>query len=582
MIHARTLAAAAAFVSIVCVTSTPAQVASALIREGGPVPGGIAGHTISAINNTAVNQVGGYAATVNSTDGVTTISQAWGHATGGPGTVLFMEGTFGPLVQTSWESFFGIDDAGQVSYSTTGTGGPVGSFDSVWVNATPIAVEGNPASVAGMFWVFASRPGITRNGMPYFVGGFSSTMGGATQNRGLFFGPAATPVLLGGSAVPGLPFALVTSGFSFDYRYSALGSHFITDVTMVSGSTTNDVAMVMDGSGLMIGGFLVREGSPVPAVAGGMGGENWANFDLQGINEAGDYMFTGDTSGPTTTDEFVLKNGVIVLREGDLVDSDPLTGDIEGAFMNETGDVAVVWDLDIGGTALEALIVNGIPVLVEGDAVDLDGDGMVEPMSKLSDFTGISALTLGPTLTAYFTADVDVNGTPSTTDDIEGFFCMALGPGLAVYCTAKVNSCGTLPMIGSMGVPSATAASGFTVHCQNARGSDPFNLKNGVLIYSVSGPGNTPFLGGTLCLDPAFPIKRTITLPPAAMGTPNMCDAMHMIDMNAFTQNMIPGQGMPDPALLMAAQQVWCQWVARDTLTNGSLVSDALTYVQFP
>jgi hypothetical protein len=114
----------------------------------------------------------------------------------------------------------------------------------------------------------------------------------------------------------------------------------------------------------------------------------------------------------------------------------------------------------------------------------------------------------------------------------------------------------------------------------NARGSDPFNLKNGVLIYSVSGPGNSPFLGGTLCLKPGFPVKRTVTLPPASMGTPNLCDAMHMIDMNAYTQGMIPGQSMPDAALLIACQQVWCQWIARDTVTNGSLVSDALTYVQ--
>ena len=67
----------------------------------------------------------------------TTVSQAWGHPTGGAGSVLFQEGTFGPLVQTSWESFFGIDDAGQVCYSASGTGGPAGGFDSVWVNATP-------------------------------------------------------------------------------------------------------------------------------------------------------------------------------------------------------------------------------------------------------------------------------------------------------------------------------------------------------------------------------------------------------------------------------------------------------------
>jgi hypothetical protein len=186
------------------------------------------------------------------------------------------------------------------------------------------------------------------------------------------------------------------------------------------------------------------------------------------------------------------------------------------------------------------------------------------------------------------TRTYDPQPLPSPIGAPEVFSGGAFAPGLVVpgnvvaYCTAKPSSCGTLPAIGSSGTPSATAASGFEITCINARGSDPFNLKNGVLIYSVTGPGNAPFQGGTLCLMAGAPIKRTITLPPAVAGTPGNCDAVHVIDMNAFAQKQIPGQANPDLALTQVCQQVWCQWFARDSVASGPLLSDALTYVLGP
>ena len=148
------------------------------------------------------------------------------------------------------------------------------------------------------------------------------------------------------------------------------------------------------------------------------------------------------------------------------------------------------------------------------------------------------------------------------------------------YCPAKVNSCGTMPTILGNGAPSATASVGFIVRLINARASSQGNLKQGVLIYSVTGTFNAPFAGGILCVAP--PIRRTITRPPAAPGTNGECDAIHGIDMNAFTQGKIVGQGTPDPALKVIGTQVWCQWIARDTKANGQLLSNALTYVQGP
>ncbi|MCA9750751.1 MAG: T9SS type A sorting domain-containing protein [Gemmatimonadetes bacterium] len=424
---------AAGSIVLLAPTIALAQVPSSLLNEGDPFPEAGPGAVIQFLNNTAVNHAGGYAIGLSSDDGTSVLSHVWGHPNGGPGMILRTEGTFGPLVQTSFESFYGMANDGSIAYSASGTGGPVGNFDSVWRDDNPIAVEGDPyPHLAGWFWRFASRPGISGNSIPYFVGGITSTQGGATQNRGLFAGDTGAPEFIGGDLLPGLPAALGTgTTVSFDVRYSELGNHYLAEVQMDL-PTAQDGAMVLDGAGLLMGGSLVQEGTVVPPAAGGINGEAWAAFDFCGVNEAGDWMFTGDTNGDTGKDEFIAKNGMIVVREGDLVDGEILAGSIEGAYLNADGDFAYTWDIQ-GGT-LEALFLNDMLVLKEGDTVDFDGDGFVDPGAHLVDFTGISALTLSDRslngeVRLYFTADIDTAGTSSTLDDVEGFYCLPVNLG---------------------------------------------------------------------------------------------------------------------------------------------------------
>lgn len=404
-----------------------AQTATALLVEDGPLPGA-PGQTITSLNNPAVNHVGGYAVALNADNGGTAISHVWGNAAGGAGSVLRSEGTIGAYVQTSFESFYGISDTGQVAYSPSAndTVGGFTGLDGVWLDDTIVAIERDPVtSIGGQFWSFGSRPGVTADGMPYWVGGITSSAGGSTQNRGMFLGLSQTPILLGNQSVPNLPLPLDPANtVSFDYRFSAHGTHHIAEVQLLGATSTTNTAMVVDGEGLLVDGSLVREGSPIPAAAGGMVGENWTNFDFEGINDGGSWFFTGDSNAATSVDEAVIRDGTIVLREGDVVSGQTLAGDIEGASMNEDGDLAITWDVSTGQ---EVLILNGEIVLSEGDAVDFDGDGVAEPNAKLADFTGISSLVLGDrrpngTVDLYFTADIDFNGTTSTTDDLEGFF----------------------------------------------------------------------------------------------------------------------------------------------------------------
>jgi hypothetical protein len=481
----------AATTLLLCAGALPAQTASGLLREGDLLTGAPAGHVVNSLNASNTNVNGGFVVGVNSSDGVTTLSHAWGSADGSAPTVLQTEGTYGPLVQTSFESFLGLANNGTVSYSASGTGGPVGSFDSVWLGATPVAVQGDPhPTLPGQWWVFASRPGVTGDGVPYFVGGISNSLGGSTQNRGLFYGLACTPLLLGGDVLPNLPEPLSPSNtVSFDYRVSTLGTTYIAEVEMQGASVTsaNDNAIVIGGSGLVLGGSLVQEGVLVPVSVGGDGLESWDNFDNAGIAESGAWFFTGDTDGAAATDEILVHNGLIRFREGDTIDGQIVTGAIEGAFMNESGAVAYVWDIDDGaGGSLEALFFEDTLLLVEGDEVDWDGDGNLDAGFVVTDLTGIAAVSVGADARVYFTVDVDING----------------GGVLEAFCFFDP---GSLPFDGYC----YGDGSGSTCPCGNFGGAGQGCANSTGLGAVISATGNASVVNDTLVLHAAqLPVNK--------------------------------------------------------------------------
>jgi hypothetical protein len=406
-------------------------VASALLHEGDEV---LPGETVSGINNTAVNNAGGYACTLTSM-GTSTASRMWGNAVGGPGALLRSEGTIGDLEQTSFETFFGMSDAGQLGYSAISNqaGGPTG-LDGCWLDDLVVLNEEDPVpSLPGQYSSFNSRVTASGAGTPVWVGGITDTQGGSTQNRCLFSGLGATVLIMGGDTLTGVAEPVSTSsGIDFDFRVSRFDTNWI-DLILVASSSANDGVMVLNGEPVIAGGGMMRENEPVPAELGGLPGELWSSFDLLGVNEAGDFFVTGDTSADTALDEFVSINGAIILREGDTLDlgGSPATisGAIEGGYMNEQGDWAVTWDVEDGTVTVnrEVLICNGEIVLAEGDPVDWNGDGVIDTHDMgavLTDFTGITTVTVGPrvggAVKVYFTADAELTGGAV----IEGFFCL--------------------------------------------------------------------------------------------------------------------------------------------------------------
>ncbi len=142
-----------------------------------------------------------------------------------------------------------------------------------------------------------------------------------------------------------------------------------------------------------------------------------------------------------------------------------------------------------------------------------------------------------------------------------------------IYCTASVTSAGCVPTIGYLGVPSASADSGFVVSVDNVP-----NRKPGMLFYGFGGKNDVPFFGGTLCVKNVAgrsPVLFSGGNPPPA----NDCSGHMEIDMNAFAAGALGGS--PRAALSLVGQRVNAQFWGRDpgAFPEPVYLSDALEYV---
>jgi hypothetical protein len=133
-----------------------------------------------------------------------------------------------------------------------------------------------------------------------------------------------------------------------------------------------------------------------------------------------------------------------------------------------------------------------------------------------------------------------------------------------VYCTAKTHSNGCVPAIGSSGVPSASAASGFVITSSNTLPN-----RSGLLFYSTTGPKALAYQAGYLCVQ--SPTVRTPLQNSGASGVPP-CDGQFAFDFNAW---IAAGSDVN----LLAGAHVWAQYWSRDPAapfqTNRS---DALAF----
>ncbi|MBL8859562.1 MAG: hypothetical protein JNL28_13725 [Planctomycetes bacterium] len=429
-----------------------AQVATAILREGDAPIGAPPGITVTSISGVAANEVGGVFASLRLTnwnDGI------WGDATGLNGVMLreVQIGISG-YDQTAFGADFGGSDTGQLGYGPTCI--DLSTFaqglDSIWLDSTPLAVENQAIpTLPGKKYRFVSQPGITGNGIPYWLGGITDIATGVEEGQALFMGSGATVVLKPGDpAPPPLTSVLALAAGDRDARFSRNGAHYINGTPTTDPGTSNSHIIIDGAIPLDAGGNRMSEGQPVSAAAGGLPGETWSNWGSLGVNDAGDWMVGGDTSAATTMDNFIAKNGVIIAREGSVLGGLTLTGGVLAADMNEAGGVVHMWNTPGN---IQALYYNSTLLLKKGDLVDLDGDGVVEPTHILHSMLGGAGLVIGNThvfqvgyvniggtiFDCVFAIRIPTTATSFCSGDGSGTACPCANTGLAGHGCANFN-----------------------------------------------------------------------------------------------------------------------------------------------
>lgn len=296
-----------------------------------------------------------------------------------------------PDSATGSEGTMGVSNSGGFIYSPSFNG-----QDSVVTHGGKLLAGGDAmANLPGRFSTFNSRPRMLPDGTAYWIGGTSATSGGSTTNRHLLKATdptdpmSITAVISGGDVIDGK--TVETGSSNFDFEMSDNGMHLVQILDMATGSSANDMHVYRDGS------LILQEGTPVGD------GTNWEGLDIVAVNNIGDWILTGDTTGPTTSDEFVAYKGEIKVREGDTLDGTTLANgaSLRAASINNLGDVVHMWGWGSGSSLQEHLFYgqgdtlgSSIRLLSVGDVLDTNNDTIGDWL--LTDFEASG--TIGPGL----------------------------------------------------------------------------------------------------------------------------------------------------------------------------------------
>ncbi len=286
--------------------------------------------------------------------------------------IVFLDSSVGGSILSGSESAMGISDSDGFLYSPIVDGG-----DAVWSHNGLVLRENvqAPGFPTGTNNTFNHRPTMLPGGQAYWVSGFDDTGGTSTLGTMLYMSATASSgdisvVLRSDDLVDDLAIDR-PSGIGYDFQISDNGAHHIHELLMVTGSTLDDGALYVDGS------LVARESQPTGD------GANWLRFGVVGINNTGDYLFSGADDGGAASDEFLAYNGRIAVLEGDTIDGVSLTSPaaVLGASINNAGWVVHAWSRQGGDQELlfascEASDPESSVLLAAtGDEVDVDDDG---------------------------------------------------------------------------------------------------------------------------------------------------------------------------------------------------------------
>lgn len=253
--------------------------------------------------------------------------------------------------------------------------------DSLFLDATTLVSEGDPVTgVPGATWQSRSSffdtfllEGVSPAGQALFHGYY--VLADGTEVEGLFVGEDQPPVYT--NEVPVGP--LGTTGYRLNsVAFSPSGEHFALTVFAPNAGGISLTHVLLDGAVHTLGGSPVVRDVPVPASVGGRDGELWRNFRLLAPTDAGDLVMSGDTDGDPSTDEFLIRDGVMLFREGVVIDGDTMVGEIDALDVLPDGRVVWIWNANFDTGLDQALGIEDRIYIRSNAAVDWDEDGFAD------------------------------------------------------------------------------------------------------------------------------------------------------------------------------------------------------------
>lgn len=271
--------------------------------------------------------------------------------------------------QTRFENRFGLHPSGTIVYSTGVSPRALpsgettllqGWLDSVWryspdtgqaqqLLARRLFPAGAPGSAG---WVFASKPGITRTGMPHWYGGVDSNPLDTGSSRSIFrltttgSGSVVEEILSVGQSVAmpvGSPRAITA------IRDSVLGpdgSDFVARVRLAGDEASDDALLVSDFETGQEEPLTLVEGALVDAATSAT--ERWKSFgpiqmrQQTPCHDSYRWLALATTTNADTSNSVIVADGQVVVREGDSQGGLTLVGDVESATLSDVGDIVFV------------------------------------------------------------------------------------------------------------------------------------------------------------------------------------------------------------------------------------------------
>lgn len=290
--------------------------------------------------------------------------------------------------------------------------------------------------------------------------------------------------------------------------------------------------------------LLAKSGTPSP-----IAGRDWSTALMDApaaLNDAGDWAFYATITGSATDNRLIYSNRGIIAQSGMPVPGVPgftLTQlSLEPLHIAANGDVIWYGEWNDPNAATNGAWFRNQSILLRET---VDGFGG-QAFTNLTYGTNLSSLSDSGEYFLFGSA---------LANGKFGLFRLELPLVPVGYCTAKLNSLGCTPVMSYTGVASASANSGFVV-----RADSVLNNKVGLLLYSTSGRGATPFAGGTLCVQ--APLRRTTSASSGGNPPPNDCSGAFAMDFNAFAAGALGGT--PSAALRVPGSVVRAQWWGRD------------------